>query len=105
MDIGARVGAMATADEVLVSRTVFDLAAGSGLAFVERGERTLKGVPGSWQLYALDGHEQPAMLPTERSLETPLDHVSPLSAAGRRHSRRGFGSGSRFKPRVATGAD
>lgn len=74
--IGARVGAMATADEVLVSRTVFDLTAGSGLAFVERGERTLKGVAGSWQLYALAGDEQPAMLPTERSLETPLDHVT-----------------------------
>lgn len=51
--IGARVGAMAMPDEVMVSRAVYDLVAGSGLAFVERGERTLKGVPGSWQLYAL----------------------------------------------------
>ena len=46
--VGARVGAIAAADEVLVSRAVYDLVAGSGLAFVKRGERTLKGVPGSW---------------------------------------------------------
>jgi class 3 adenylate cyclase len=78
--IGARVGAMATADEVLVSRTVFDLAAGSGLAFVERGECTLKGVPGSWHLYALAGDERPAMLPMESSLETPLDHLAQRTA-------------------------
>jgi class 3 adenylate cyclase len=74
--IGARVGAVAMPNEVLVSQTVRDLVAGSGLAFVERGAHTLKGVPGSWQLHALAAADQPAILPTERSLETPLDHVA-----------------------------
>ena len=73
--VGARVGAMAVANEVLVSRAVYDLVAGSGLAFVKRGEHTLKGVPGSWHLYALAAAEQPATLPAERSLETPLDRA------------------------------
>jgi class 3 adenylate cyclase/pimeloyl-ACP methyl ester carboxylesterase len=73
---GARVGAVAMPNEVLVSQTVRDLVAGSGLAFVERGAHTLKGVPGSWQLHALAAADQPAILPTERSLETPLDHVA-----------------------------
>jgi class 3 adenylate cyclase len=38
---------------VLVSSTVRDLVAGSGLAFDDRGERELKGVPGAWRLFAL----------------------------------------------------
>lgn len=50
--IAARVAATAHADEVLVSRTVTDLVAGSGLAFVDRGEHELKGVPSPWQLFA-----------------------------------------------------
>jgi GAF domain-containing protein/class 3 adenylate cyclase len=50
--IGARIGALAAADEVLVSRTVSDLVAGSGLRFQERGTHSLKGVPGDWQLLA-----------------------------------------------------
>ena len=50
--IAARVAAAAEADEVLVSSTVRDLVAGSGLAFEDRGEHDLKGVPGSWRLYA-----------------------------------------------------
>jgi class 3 adenylate cyclase len=39
--------------EVLVSRTVKDLVAGSGLIFDDRGEHELKGLPGSWRLYAV----------------------------------------------------
>jgi class 3 adenylate cyclase len=50
---GARVAALAEPGEVLVSQTVRDLVAGSGLEFGERGERELKGVPGSWRLYAV----------------------------------------------------
>lgn len=49
--IGARIAGMAPAGEVLVSRTVKDLTAGSGFAFHEMGDATLKGVPESWQLY------------------------------------------------------
>ena len=51
--IGARIAASAAAGEVLVSSTVKDLVAGSGLAFEDRGEHELKGVPGSWRLYAV----------------------------------------------------
>ena len=51
--IGARVSALAGPGEVLVSSTVKDLVAGSGIEFEERGEHELKGVPGSWKLYAV----------------------------------------------------
>jgi len=50
--IGARVAGSAVAGEVLVSQTVKDLVAGSGLALEDRGEQELKGVPGTWRLYA-----------------------------------------------------
>ena len=50
---GARVAALAEPGEVLVSRTVRDLVAGSGLAFEDRGVSRLKGVEGDWQLYAV----------------------------------------------------
>ena len=53
--IAARVSALAGADEVLVSRTVKDLTAGSGIGFEERGQHTLKGVPDTWEIYAAAG--------------------------------------------------
>jgi len=53
--IGARVAAKAAAGEVLVSSTVKDLVAGSGLEFAERGSHRLKGVPEEWRLYAVKG--------------------------------------------------
>ena len=49
--IGARVAAMAGPREVLVSSTVKDLVAGSGIAFEDRGEHSLKGIPGTWRIY------------------------------------------------------
>jgi class 3 adenylate cyclase len=49
--IGARVAALAGPDEVLVSSTVRDLVAGSGLQFVDRGPHRLKGVPDEWRLF------------------------------------------------------
>jgi class 3 adenylate cyclase len=52
--IGARVGALAAAGEVLVTATVTALVAGSGLSFSDRGVHVLKGVPGEWQIFALD---------------------------------------------------
>jgi class 3 adenylate cyclase len=55
--IGARVGAMAGPSEVLVTSTVKDLVAGSGLTFDDRGEHHLKGVPDTWHLYALDASD------------------------------------------------
>ena len=51
--IGARVAAHAGPGEILVSRTVKDLVAGSGLTFEDRGSHALKGVPGDWQLFAV----------------------------------------------------
>ena len=51
--IGARVAAVAGPSEVLVSSTVKDLVAGSGLVFLDRGKYDLKGVPGPWHLYAV----------------------------------------------------
>jgi pimeloyl-ACP methyl ester carboxylesterase len=50
---GARVAASAGPGEVLVSSTVKDLVAGSGLAFEDRGRRALKGLAGDWQLYSV----------------------------------------------------
>ena len=55
VNIGARVAARAGPGEVLVSSTVRDLVAGSGLEFEERGLAELKGVPGEWRLYAVAG--------------------------------------------------
>jgi class 3 adenylate cyclase len=51
--IGARVAAKAEAGEVLVSSTVRDLVAGSGLEFEDRGSQELKGIPGAWRLFAV----------------------------------------------------
>jgi YVTN family beta-propeller protein len=56
--IGARVGAKARGDEVLVSSTVRDILAGAGLKFAERGDHTLKGVDGRWRLYAVEPRER-----------------------------------------------
>ena len=50
--IAARVAALAEPDEVLVSNTVKDLVVGSGIYFADRGEHALKGVPGTWRLWA-----------------------------------------------------
>jgi len=53
VSIGARVTSLADPTEILVSQTVRDLVAGSGLEFADRGEHELKGVPGSWRVYAV----------------------------------------------------
>jgi class 3 adenylate cyclase len=51
--IGARIAALAEPSEVLVSRTLTDLVAGSGITFEDRGGHQLRGVPGTWQLFAV----------------------------------------------------
>jgi len=53
VNIGARVGALGGAGEVLVSSTVRELVVGSGLAFDDRGTHELKGAPGEWRLFAV----------------------------------------------------
>ncbi|MBK5232525.1 MAG: adenylate/guanylate cyclase domain-containing protein [Thermoleophilia bacterium] len=66
--IGARVSATADAGEVVVSSTVKDLVVGSGIQFEDRGERELKGVPGSWRLYLVgkeaDSPAEPVAVPS-----------------------------------------
>ena len=53
VNIGARVAAVGSAGDVVVSSTVRDLVAGSGIEFVDRGEHVLKGVPDRWRLFAV----------------------------------------------------
>jgi pimeloyl-ACP methyl ester carboxylesterase/class 3 adenylate cyclase len=53
---GARIASLAQPTEVLVSSTIKDLVAGSGLTFHDRGTHTLKGIPGNWHLYAVNQH-------------------------------------------------
>jgi class 3 adenylate cyclase len=52
--IGQRVSSLAQPGEVLVSRTVADLLAGSSISFSDRGEHELKGLPGHWRLFAVE---------------------------------------------------
>lgn len=60
VNIGARIGALAGPDEVVVSSTVKDLVVGSGISFRDRGTRELKGIPGEWRLFTVDHVEAPA---------------------------------------------
>ncbi len=79
--IGARVGAAARPGEVLVSRTVHDLVAGSGLTFASRGDHELKGIPGQWELFAVThAGEQAGSLPAEKSMQTTMDKMALESA-------------------------
>lgn len=81
--IGARVAALAGAGEVLVSRTVKDLVVGSGLEFASRGTHQLKGVPGSWELFALsDGRTPTVSIPSEQPPVRTSDRI--VLAAARR---------------------
>jgi class 3 adenylate cyclase len=55
VSIGARISTLASPSQVLISQTVKDLVAGSGLSFQDAGEHELKGVPDRWHLYAAIG--------------------------------------------------
>ena len=66
--IAARVGALAAPGEVFVSGTVKDLVAGSGIEFEDRVEHELKGVPGTWRLFASQAYRAPgSCMPSWRS--------------------------------------
>jgi class 3 adenylate cyclase len=56
--IGARIAALAKGGEVVVSQTVKDLVAGSGIGFRDHGVHTLKGIPDQWHLYAVQNPPQ-----------------------------------------------
>jgi len=77
--IGARVGARASAGEVLVSSTVKELVVGSGIAFEDRGLETLSGVPGEWRLFAVTGSSgRPAVMAVGgegQGLAAPDEHL------------------------------
>ena len=101
--IGARVGAAAEPGQVLVSRTVHDLVAGSGLTFASRGEHELKGVSGTWELFAVThAGEQPDDVPQEESMQTPMDKMV-LQTARRapRFARAGVRIGNAIQRRRA----
>jgi peptide/nickel transport system substrate-binding protein len=74
--IGARVGAKARGDEVLISSTVRDVLGDSGLRFSDRGEHDLKGVSGRWHLYAIE----PRVRDTEADLPPLLEAQIPKPA-------------------------
>ena len=78
---GARVAGAAGPGQVLVSRTVRDLVAGSGLTFDSLGEHQLKGIPETWELFAVTGtNEQPATAVREESIQTPMDRLAVQTA-------------------------
>ena len=54
VNIGARISALAEPQQILVSRTVKDLVAGSGIGFVDGGTHRLKGIPDQWQVFSVD---------------------------------------------------
>ena len=79
--VGARVSAAASAGEILVSQTVWEVVAGSELGFTDRGVHQLKGVPGSWRLYALssvDAHNNAVAI--ENSTQTMTDRAAMATA-------------------------
>jgi pimeloyl-ACP methyl ester carboxylesterase/class 3 adenylate cyclase len=69
--IAARILGQAGAGDILVSRTVRDLVVGSGTGFEDRGSVELRGVPGSWQLLAVDRHGARAGSPEAELVSTP----------------------------------
>jgi TolB-like protein/class 3 adenylate cyclase len=81
--IGARVASLADAGEILVSGTVRDAVQGAGFEFQDRGEKSLKGVSGTWHLYALAGSPsdlEEELLPTTRSSRRRRWIVSAIAA-------------------------
>jgi class 3 adenylate cyclase/pimeloyl-ACP methyl ester carboxylesterase len=78
--IGARVASAAGPGQVLVSRTVRDLVAGSGQSFASVGERELKGVPGFWELFEVGGSALSNAATPDASIETPMDRLAVRTA-------------------------
>ena len=85
--IGARIGALGGPGEVLASSTVRDLVVGSGIEFDERGEHELKGVPGSWRVFAASAGER--VDNSEEILRFASGLLGPLGATGREIMNRG----------------
>ena len=94
--IASRIMATAQPGEVLVSSTVRDLAAGSGLTFEDRGERQLKGVPGEWRVYAVGRTEPDASKTAETGTASERRAAAVRRAAARPIWQR--------RPRLVAGA-
>ncbi|MGA9100932.1 adenylate/guanylate cyclase domain-containing protein [Aeromicrobium sp.] len=74
---GARVSSAAGPGQILVSRTVRDLVAGSGLEFESVGDHDLKGIPGTWELFAVTSAPgRPAHRPRDESVQTRMDKLA-----------------------------
>ncbi|WP_395307546.1 adenylate/guanylate cyclase domain-containing protein [Mycobacterium sp. AMU20-3851] len=97
--IAARILGQAGAGEILVSRTVRDLVVGSGTSFQDRGIVTLRGVPGSWQLLAVDRHGDQAGSAEARLASTP----TPGPRAAMHRTDRAVGVVARRTPWVLRG--
>lgn len=97
--IAARILGQAGADEILVSRTVRDLVVGSGTGFEDRGNVELRGVPGTWQLLAVDRHGARAGSPEAELASTP----TPGPRTGMRWSDRAVAVMARRTPWILRG--
>ena len=97
--IAARICGQAGAGEILVSRTIRDLVVGSGTGFEDRGSVELRGVPGTWQLLAVDRHGAPA-----GSAEAELASMpTPGPQAGMRRSDRALAVMAKRTPWILRG--
>ena len=97
--IAARVMAEAADGEIMVSSTVRDLVTGSGIAFDDRGTHALKGVPGEWQLLAVD---RTGPSPTSREARLAA-HPTPPVSEGMRRSDRAMAVVTRRAPAIVRG--
>ena len=97
--IAARILGQAGAGEILVSRTVRDLVVGSGTGFVDRGSVELRGVPGIWQLLAVDRHGARAGSAEAQLVATP----TPGPQSGMRASDRALAVMARRTPWILKG--
>ena len=84
--LAAWIATQAAADEILVSSTVKDLVAGAGLRFVDRGTRSLLGMPGDWRLFAVLPHPEEGANPIPESTDRaePIRSTTPDAALTRR---------------------
>ena len=97
--IAARILGQAGAGEILVSRTVRDLVVGSGTGFQDRGNVELRGVPGIWQLLAVDRHGAPAGSAEAQLASTP----TPGPRTAMRRSDRAVAAMARHTPWILRG--
>jgi hypothetical protein len=98
--IAARIVGQAGAGEILVSRTVRDLVVGSGTGFEDRGSVELRGVPGTWQLLAIDRNGPAAGSAEAELASTP----TPGPQASMRRSDRAVAVMARQTPWILRGA-